>query len=380
MDRPLRPAWVEIDLDRFRKNLRAILQEKPQHLGILSVVKDNAYGHGALAIARTAQREGIRRFAVATVDEALSLKRAGLEADLFIFGRRTAEELEICIRQGFIVFLHGPEDARDAARTARLVGKKARAHIEVDTGLGRYGVRWDRASAAIPEMCSHPELSIGGIMSHFAQSDEADKSYAMLQLERFQQVLQALEKQGIRFAVRHMCNSGGYLDLPQAHFDWVRIGILPLGVFPSQVCRRISGIQPIMTVKSRVALLKDLEPGDCVGYGMHYTAQQKETIAVIPVGYADGYPRVRNKGFVLIRGQKAPVVGGNAMDAMMVRVTHIGVQLWDEVVLLGRQGSEEIDAHLLASWKGTVSYDVLAGWRTRIPRVYLEGNGIPERQ
>ena len=185
------------------------------------------------------------------------------------------------------------------------------------------------------------------------------------------EALHRLAALGIHLPLRHACNTGGFLDLPQAHFDMVRLGILPLGVYPSKVCRRIAGLKPILSVKARIAALQHIQPGDHVGYSMRYTADSPRTIAVLPVGYGDGLPRVRNAGHVLIHGHKAPIVGGNAMDATMVDVTHIPeVRQWDETVLLGRQGEEEITAHDLAALGGTVSYDIMTKLGIRLQRVY----------
>ena len=191
-------------------------------------------------------------------------------------------------------------------------------------------------------------------------------------MRRFRHVVENLEGAGIRVPIRHLCNSGGFLDLPDAHWDMVRLGLLPLGVFPSQVCRRIHGIQPVMSVKARIAALQQLSKGDTVGYGLKYHADSPRLAAVLPIGYGDGFPRLRNQGHVLIRGRVAPLIGGTAMDAIIVDVTGIaGVSLWDEAVIMGRQGEMEITAHDLARWKGSVSYDILTGWRNRLPRVHL---------
>ena len=171
---------------------------------------------------------------------------------------------------------------------------------------------------------------------------------------------------------RHLANSGGFLDLPQARYDAVRLGILPLGVYPSAACRRLPGVAPVMSVKARIVALQQLAPGDSVGYGMRYTAAASRRIAVLPLGYGDGFPRVRNQGAALLHGRRAPLVGGVTMDALMVDVTDIpAAQLGDEAVLMGRQGGEEISAHEIAGLKNSVSYDVLCGWRARLPRVYL---------
>ncbi|MDZ7261644.1 MAG: alanine racemase [candidate division KSB1 bacterium] len=371
--RPLRPAWVEVDLAQLRRNFQLINKDKPSELQILAVVKDQAYGHGALPVAQIALESGAIYLAVATIDEALELRQQGLAAPILLFGERTEEELKLCVEQNLTCCVNDLATARRVAHLAAEAGKKVPVQVEIDTGLSRYGIRWTKALPVIEEMASLEGLFLEGVMSHFAMSDELDKSFALVQLERFQQVLQDMTKRGIQVKYRHICNSGGFLDLPQAHFDLVRIGILPLGVYPSQVCRRIAGLQPVMSVKAKVAAIRDLEIGDTVGYGMRYRATTPRTIAVIPLGYGDGYPRVRNQGQVLIHGKRAPIIGGNAMDAIMVDITDIPeTRLWDEVVLMGKQGQEEITVHDIARLKETVSYDILTGWSWRLPRVYIE--------
>lgn len=371
---PHRPAWVEIDLDRLRRNFQIIREDMPPGLQFLAVVKDEAYGHGMVAVARAAIEAGARYLGVVTLDEAATLRENGIEADILLFGERHPAEYAALHHYRLTPCINDPVAASEYVRT-RTSDTPARVHVEMDTGLSRYGVRWSRAVDAIVEMARIPGLVIEGIMSHFAMSDELDKSYALLQIERFQQVLQELEARGIRLPLRHMCNTGGYLDLPQAHFDMVRLGILPLGVYPSQVCRRIPGLQPVMSVKTRIAAIQDIEAGDKVGYGMHYTAPAPRRIAVLPIGYGDGFPRVRNKGSVLIHGKRAPIVGGNAMDATMVDITDIPqARPWDEVVIMGEQHAETLSVHEIARLKGSVCYDILAGWRSRLPRIYRPGS------
>ena len=366
-----RPAWVEIDLSQLKRNFEIINRNKPANLKFVSVIKDQAYGHGAVEIGKLALEFGATHLAVATIDEALELREKGIIAPIMLFGERTDEELQLCLQHGLTCFINDIEKAERYARWSAEKNKRAPIHFEVDTGLSRYGVRWTNAIEVIEHISSLKSLNLEGVMSHFAMSDELDKSFALLQLERFQQVLTEIERRGIRIKFRHMCNSGGFLDLPQAHFDLVRIGILPLGVYPSQVCRRIPGLQPVMSVKCKVAAIRDLEGGDFVGYGMRYRAESPRRIAVLPIGYGDGYPRVRNKGHVLIHGKRAPIIGGNAMDAMMVDITEIPqTKLWDEVVLMGKQDNEEISVHEIAQLKGSVSYDILTGWSWRLPRRY----------
>lgn len=369
----LRPAWVEIDLERLRQNFRIINKGKSAKVSILSVVKDQAYGHGAVPVARMALKSGASYLAVATIDEALELRLEGISSPILVFGERSQKELPLCIDQQLSICINDISAACQYARLAAEMGQKAPVHLEVDTGLNRYGIQWQKALTVVQALAGYGSLHFEGIMSHFAMSDELDKTFALVQLERFQQLLRDMEQKDLRVKYRHMCNSGGFLDLPQAHFDMVRIGILPLGVYPSQVCRRISGLEPVMSVKARVAAIREVQAGDSVGYGMHYHAASTRRIAVIPLGYGDGFPRVRNRGRMLIHNKYAPIIGGNAMDATMVDITDIPeTKQWDPVVVLGKQGDKEITVQEIAALKGTVTYDVMTGFSWRLPRVYYD--------
>lgn len=370
---PLRPAWVEIDLAQLRENFRLIFADKPKKLRILSVVKDQAYGHGAVAVAKCALKAGVNYLAVVTLDEALELRQNGINAPILLFGERPEDQLQMCVEQNLTCCVNDIKTAEALSVLALKQGKSIAIHVEIDSGMSRYGIRWDKALPVIEKMTTLNGITLEGIMSHFAMSDETDKTYALLQLQRFNRVLAGMERKEIRVKWRHICNTGGLLDLPQAHLDMVRIGILPLGVYPSKVCRRIPGLKPVMSVKAKIAAIRELQTGDCVGYGMHYKAKSRRKIAVIPLGYGDGFPRVRNAGAVLIHGFRAPVIGGNAMDAMMFDITHIPeTNLWDDVVVMGKQGTEEISVHEIARLKNSVSYDILTGWRRRLPWVYLQ--------
>jgi alanine racemase len=369
---PTRPAWVEIDLKQLQRNFELINQDKPRDLQVLSVVKDDGYGHGSLAVARAALEHGAPFLALSTLEEAVTLRDQGVNCRLLLLGDRQESELHWCVAHDLTCCLSESQTMDRLAALAARSGKRVPIHLKVNTGMNRYGVRWTEAADLADRVCQSKSLVLEGILSHFAQSDESDKTFANLQLSRFNEVLVELEKRGIRIPLRHLCNSGGFLDLPQARFDMVRLGILPLGVFPSSVCRRIPGIQSTMSVKARIAAIQHLQPGDSVGYGMRFTAETPRRIAVLPIGYGDGFPRVRNQGCALIHGQRAPLIGGVAMDAITVDITDIpAAQLWDVAVLMGRQGDQEISVHDVAKLKGSVSYDVLTAWRARLPRIYL---------
>jgi alanine racemase len=366
---PLRPAWVEIDLARLRNNLRLIRRDLPRQVQLLAVVKDEAYGHGALDVARIALEEGAWGFGLSTLEEAMALREAGITAPLLLLGERQEAELPWCVEHQLTVCVNEPHSVRTLARVAANAGKRVPVHLKIHTGMSRFGARWDEALPLIEQIIAEKSLLLEGVMTHFSQSDETDKTFANLQFSRFNEVLQSLAARGISVKLRHTCNSGGFLDLPHAHLDMVRVGILLYGIFPSSVCRRIPGIEPVMSVKARIAAIQKLKPGEVVGYGMRYTAPSERRIAVLPIGYGDGFPRVRNTGGALIHGRRAPLIGGIAMDALMVDITDIPqAQMWDEAVIMGRQGNDEITVQDIAKLKNSVSYDVLTNWRLRLRR------------
>ncbi len=368
--RSLRPAWVEIDVDQWRRNWTLIRQDAGPALAIVSVVKDDAYGHGMLAAARLAIEFGALMFAVPTLAEGIALRDAGISVPILLLGPRHEREAELCVRYGLTCTITELADIKPLAAAAIRLGQRVAVHIKVNTGMNRFGVGPEKTSEVALAVHSTPALELRGVFSHFSQSDELDKTFALQQTASFQLALDGITATGPIPLLRHLCNSGGYLDLRTAHFDAVRLGILPLGVYPSQVCRRIPGIKPVMSVKARIASLHDIHPGDRIGYGMHFTATERCRVAILPIGYGDGFPRVRNEGHVLIRGKRAPIIGGVSMDALFVNVSNISdVQRWDVATLLGSDGDEQITAHDVARLKRSVSYDVLCSWRSRLPRI-----------
>jgi len=374
---PLRPAWVEIDLGKLRRNLQLIRGDLPKQVRLMAVVKDEAYGHGALDIARIAIEEGAWGFGLSTLEEAMTLRDAGITAPLLLLGERQEAELEWCVAHNLTVCVNEPHTVRKLAQIAANFGKQVPVHVKIHTGMSRYGVRWDEALPLIEQIVAEKSLLLEGVMTHFSQSDETEKTFANLQFARFNEVLNSLEQRKISVKLRHTCNSGGFLDLPHTHLDMVRVGILLYGVFPSLVCQKIEGIEPVMSVKAKIAAIQKLKPGEVVGYGMRYTATSERRIAILPIGYGDGFPRVRNEGCALIHGRRAPLLGGIAMDALMVDITDIPqAQMWDEAVIMGRQGGEEITVRDIAKLKNSVTYDVLTSWRLRLRRKSVNGKQI----
>jgi alanine racemase len=371
---PPRPAWVEIDLARLRNNLRLIRADLPRGVQLMAVTKDEAYGHGALDVARIAVEEGAWGFGLSTLEEAMALRDEGITAPLLLLGERQEAELEWCVAHNLTVCVNELHAVRKLAKIAADFGKQVPVHVKIHTGMSRYGVRWDEALPLIEQIVAEKSLSLEGVMTHFSQSDEAEKTFANLQFSRFNEVLRALDEKKISLKLRHTCNSGGFLDLPHAHLDMVRVGILIYGIFPSLVCRKIDGIEPVMSVKAKIAAIQKLKPGEVVGYGMRYTATSERRIAILPIGYGDGFPRVRNEGCALIHGRRAPLIGGIAMDALMVDITDIPqAQMWDEAVLMGKQGADEITVRDIAKLKNSVTYDVLTSWRLRLRRKSVNG-------
>ncbi|MCP4756169.1 MAG: UDP-N-acetylmuramoyl-L-alanyl-D-glutamate--2,6-diaminopimelate ligase [Proteobacteria bacterium] len=369
-------AWIEIDLKNLHHNFQTILKDKPADLKIMAVVKDNGLGHGIVDVSREALNAGCDYLGVACLSEAITVRKEFEEIPILVLGERPDEEISLCIQHNLSIQIQSRKKAELIGRISSEHHTETRVHFKVDTGMGRYGVRWDQAAETFKSIRSIPGIEPEGIMTHFARSDEANKDYANLQWQRFQEVLTELDRDKLLPPLIHSCNSGGYLDLPHAHGSLVRIGILPTGVYPSKVCRRIDidgqRLEPVMSVKTRISFLKTLVAGDSVGYGMHYQADGEVRIAILPMGYGDGYPRLRNTGFVLIRGQEAPIVGGNGLDAIMVDVTGIpNAEAGDEVVLLGKQKDKEITATMIADWADTVTYDILSRWSKRMDRQFV---------
>lgn len=368
-----RPAWIEVDLDQVRSNFRRIHERKTPGVGIWVVVKDNAYGHGAIRIARAAVESGAVGVGVNTLGEAAELRASGVQGPMLMLGERDVEELPFALELGVTMSVGRMEVARRLDALAQAGNCCVPIHLKVDTGMGRFGVPWNEMERVVSELRGLFGLVVEGVMSHFAMSDEADKSFAREQIQRFESAVKVVRAWCGPGVAAHLCNTGGFLDLPEAHYDAVRLGILPLGVYPSEACARMDGVRPVMQVKARLVEVRDLKPGETYGYGLRYRATGPRRIGIIGMGYGDGYPRLVNQGQVLIRGRRLPIVGAVAMDAMGINISEEPeVGPGEEVVLMGEQGAESIGARELARWGGTVCYDLLAGWRGRLPRVYAD--------
>ncbi|AKX95009.1 alanine racemase [Moorella thermoacetica] len=369
-----RPVWAEIDLEAVARNVRAIKKILAPQTEIMAIVKANAYGHGAGPVARTALANGVSWLGVATLGEALDLRREGITAPLLILGYTPPEDAGRVVEADISQTVFSVDQARALNAAAAAVGTRARLHLKIDTGMGRLGFLPREAVTAARAIADLPHVTLEGIFTHFAASDAADKTYTQRQLGLFQQVIAELEKQGITFPWRHAANSGAIIDLPGTHFNLVRAGIILYGHYPSpEVQRERLALTPVMTLKTRVVLVKEVPAGSYISYGCTYRTPGPARIATLPVGYADGYSRLlSNRAEVLVRGRRVPIVGRICMDQCMIDVTAIPeVRVGDEVVLFGRQGGQTLTVEEVAAWMGTINYEILCLISKRVPRVYL---------
>ncbi|GER82544.1 MAG: alanine racemase [Thermogemmatispora sp.] len=372
--RPERPTWLEIDLSAIANNTRRIKELVGPRVQVLASLKADAYGHGALKVARTVLLNGASMLGVATVSEATPLREAGIMAPILVFGYVPHWQMREAVRLGLTITLYSSEAAQALSRAAQALQRTVKVHLKVDTGMGRLGIRAEEIEAIVrlaQEITRLPGLELEGIFTHFAMADAQDKSYTRKQLARFQQVLQALEAEGLRPPLAHAANSAATLTVPEAHFDMVRPGIALYGLDPSPEVRLPAGFRPALSFKTQVAQVKLVPEGECIGYGCTYVTTRPTRIAVLPVGYADGFRRApRTWGSVLIHGKEAPIVGRVCMDQCMIDVTDIpGVRVGDEVVLIGRQGEAMLTAEQVAERLGTINYEVVSEILARVPRV-----------
>ena len=372
--RPDRPTWLEVDLSAIGRNTRLMKEMVGQHTQVLVSLKADAYGHGALRVARTVLRNGASWLGVATVSEAETLRTAGITAPVLVFGYTPPWQAREAVRLDLRTTVYALEPARALARAAHDLGRPARVHIKIDTGMARLGLRAENIGGILTfyeVLRGLPGLVVEGIFTHFATADSADPTYAHRQLDRFRTVLAALEERGLRPPLVHAANSAAALALPAARFDMVRPGIAIYGLAPSAEVPLPEGFRPALSFKTQVAQVKEIPPGEGISYGATYVTTARTRIAVLPVGYADGFRRApANWGEVLVRGQRAPLVGRVCMDQCMVDVTHIpAVRQGDEVVLIGRQGDDALTAEAVAERLGTINYEVVAELLARVPRV-----------
>ncbi|MCS7351034.1 MAG: alanine racemase [Anaerolineae bacterium] len=368
-------TWAEVDLGAIAENTRGMKRWVGDRVEIIAVVKADAYGHGAVPVARTVLKAGATRLAVHRLAEGVALRQAGIEAPILVMAPLQPEEAPEAVRWGLTPTLATPEAAQALHAVAQATGRRTAVHVEVDTGMGRAGLLPEDAVDFAHALQGMDGLTLEGFYTHFATADEGDPSFVMRQLRRFEEVIAALEASGIRIPLRHVANSAAALRFRAAHFEAVRPGIALYGMRPSLEWEPPFPLRPAMTIRSRVIRVWTLAPGESVGYGRTFIADRERRMALVPIGYGDGYPRsLSNQGAVLIRGRRAPVRGRVSMDQIVVEVTEIpDARVGDEVVILGRQGEGEIRAEELAAWAGTIHYEITTRISPRVPRIYRGG-------
>ena len=369
-----RPTWAEIDLAASYHNIRRICDIVGPKVKVLSMVKAEAYGHGLKAISQTAEKAGASMLGFASLSEALTLEPGDVSLPKLVVGWTPGFLAESAIRNAVVCMVCDLETATEFARTAQALGQVAHVHVKVDTGMGRLGFLPDEAVEAIAQIAAMNGLVLDGVFTHFAKADEADPTYTYQQFEKFKRILSDVEARGIHIPIKHCANSPTILRFPEMHLDMVRPGVIQHGLDPSDDVLCPSDFKPVLTLKTLIASVKVMPPGSRISYGGTYITPGYERIAVIPIGYADGFRRKpHNWGEVLVRGQRAPIVGRVCMDQCMLNVSHIpDVKLGDEVVLIGAQGEDRIRAEDVAIKLGTNNYETTSMVMARVPRIYLK--------
>lgn len=366
---------ARVNLDAICNNIDEVRRNINADTKIMAVIKADGYGHGAVALA-TALKDEVDAYGIAIIEEGIELRRAGFEKPILVLGFTPHQLYDELLKYDIIQTVFQYDMAKRLSDTAVSLGKQAKIHLKVDTGMTRIGFKdTDESIQIIKEISKLPNITIDGIYTHFASADEEDKTSARKQLSRFLIFADKLEKEGIHIPVKHVSNSASIIDLPESNLDMVRSGIITYGMYPSdKVNKKRLMLQPALTLISNVVYVKSVEAGTGISYNSTYITEQDSVIATIPVGYGDGYPRqLSSKGRVLIHGKSAPIVGRVCMDQFMVDVTDIpDVKEGDKVTLIGQDGDESISIEEVANLAGSFNYELVCDIGKRVPRVYYK--------
>lgn len=372
MKKSLRPVWAEVNLNHYAHNIREIKLRYPE-TKVMAVVKADGYGHGAIQVAKAGLQGGAERLAIAIVDEGIELREAGFMVPIQVLGGTLESQLEQVVEYDLIQTVFDLKTVERLSQIGQQKGKQVKVHLKIDTGMGRVGIRPEEAGEVAQAITNLPNIELEGLMTHFATADEEDKRYTMFQVEGYWLALANIEDQGIQIPIKHVANSAALIDLPEVKFDLIRPGIISYGLWPSEEVDHSLNVKHVMEWKAKIVHLKEVDEGTGISYGKTFVAKKKTRVATLPLGYADGYSRhLSNKGQVLVNGQRAPIIGRVCMDQCMIDVTQIEGELniGDEVVLIGCQGDDFISAEEMASWIGTINYEVVCAVSKRVPRVY----------
>lgn len=370
------PTWAEINLDNIRYNLNNIKSRINKDTKICGVVKANAYGHGAVEVAKLLQKEKVDYLAVARLEEAIELVQNYITLPILCLGYIPRESLEVAIKNNINITVYSLEMAKSVQEVSKNLDMIANIHIKIDTGMTRIGFQPNELSVNdIVQINNLGNVNILGIYTHFATADEESKEFTYIQADRFKNVVSELEELGVHIPIKHVANSAATMDCDNLEWNMVRCGIILYGHYPSEdVDKTKISIKPAMTLKTRIAYIKEIEPNVGISYGLKYVSDEKEKIATIPIGYADGFTRLQKNPKVLIKGEAFDIVGRICMDQCMVRIDkNIDIKIGDEVILFGET---EISAEDIANDLGTINYEVLCMVQRRVERVYLERNAI----
>jgi len=365
--------YALIDLRAIAHNVSALKARVGSNVALMAVVKANAYGHGHDRVARTVLAAGAIWLAVARIAEGVELRQAGISAPILVMGAHRPGEAETAAAHDLAVTVNDLPFALALAHQAGMTGRPLKVHVKVDTGMGRFGLLPDEVLPFLAQLARHPELELEGLWTHFATADEGDKSYARRQFAIFRQVAGAA-RASYDIPLLHVANSAAILDLPETWLDAVRPGIAIYGLYPSAEVSTTVPLTPALSLISHVGRVRTLSAGSSVSYGRTFTATQPTSVALVPIGYGDGLHRLlSNRGQVLIRGRRASIIGRVCMDNIIADVSGIdGVQTGDPVVLIGRQGDEQISAEEVAAWGETINYEVTTSLLPRVQRIYIE--------
>ncbi|MBI5464244.1 MAG: alanine racemase [Ignavibacteriales bacterium] len=371
MKKPTRPTHAVIHLNALEENLEGIRRHVGSNVEVRAVVKANAYGHGAVPVAKFLEKKKVKFFGVAYPEEAVELRQAGIRGHLLVFTLSADSQVELLFTHHLQATVSSVDDVQKLQRHAAKVKKTLPIHLKIDTGMNRIGTTLSLLNDVLQAVKTASRLQLVGVFTHFASADERDKTFTHQQLIKFNQAVDAVRAYRLEPRYIHCANSAAILDIPESRFNMVRPGISLYGYYPSYEVSHSIRLKPVMSIQTRVALVKVLEMGETVSYGRRYVAQRKTRIATIPVGYADGVSRLlTGKMSALIHGRRFPVVGTICMDQCMVDVGKEEIGVGAEVVLIGEQGDHHITAQEWADKLGTIPYEICCGITSRVPRIY----------
>jgi alanine racemase len=375
----LRPVWAEIDLDAVAWNTKEIKQVIGSEVELMTVVKADGYGHGAIEVAKVALENGADRLAVALLKEGKKLREAGVNSPILILSPIHNEQISEIVEYNLTPTIFTLDVAEAISKYGAKIGEKIDIHIKVDTGMGRVGVLTKDSFEFIKRISKLTYINIEGVFSHLSSADETEgKKYTQQQLNEFKALLSKLKEAGIEIAIKHLANSAAIANYPESRFNLVRAGIITYGLWPSREVKKKINLKPVLELKANLVHIKDLPADYSISYGRTYITDSPTKIGTVLLGYGDGYPRLlSNKGEVLVKGKRAKILGRVCMDQFMIEITDIpDVNLDTEIILIGRDGEERITAMELASKIGTINYEIISQISSRITRIYFKNDEL----